>query len=232
MTASSERCMSPPHFGRLLFPGACLSAWCSKPQSEDKYPWLIVDLGTEYYVLFVATQGSNSEQNEDFVFKYRLKYDIHHPYRENGMIKVPLAKVIKKYMNLCWFTMKKPAKLRKGSITLKTVTYLLKPDHASKYMFSSPFSSAIHLNKTCFALTVANNDCNNFPALILQWINTTFVLISWYSTSNGVKEISNPIGLHTAAMLSPERLKTLVFAHWNSFPNISTLGSGYKNYCL
>ena len=39
------------------------------------------------------------------------------------------------------------------------------------------------------------------------------------------------IGLnHTAAMLSPEGLKTFVFAHRNSFPNISTRGSGTKSY--
>ena len=29
-------------------------------------------------------------------------------------------------------------------------------------------------------------------------------------------------------MLSPEGLKTFVFAHWNSFPNILTRGSGYE----
>ena len=37
---------------------------------------------------------------------------------------------------------------------------------------------------------------------------------------------------HTAAVLSPEGLKTFVFAHRNSFPNISTRDSGYENYCL
>ena len=32
--------------------------------------------------------------------------------------------------------------------------------------------------------------------------------------------------------ISPEGLKTFVFAHGNSFPNISVRGSGYKIYCL
>ena len=40
---------------------------------------------------------------------------------------------------------------------------------------------------------------------------------------------SSKIGLnYMAAMLSPEGLKTFVFAHRNSFPNISTRGSGYE----
>ena len=37
---------------------------------------------------------------------------------------------------------------------------------------------------------------------------------------------------YTAAMLNPEGLKTVVFAHRNSFPNISTRGSGYEIYCI
>ena len=41
------------------------------------------------------------------------------------------------------------------------------------------------------------------------------------------------IGLkHAAALLTSEGLKTFVFAHRNSFPNISTPGSGYEIYCL
>ena len=36
---------------------------------------------------------------------------------------------------------------------------------------------------------------------------------------------------HTAAMLSPEGLKTFVLPYQNSFPNILTGGSGYKMYC-
>ena len=74
MTASSERCMSPAHFARLHLPGLCFSAWCTKPRSEDKYPWLRVHLGAEYYILFVATQGSGNEPNQYFVFKYKLRY--------------------------------------------------------------------------------------------------------------------------------------------------------------
>ena len=37
---------------------------------------------------------------------------------------------------------------------------------------------------------------------------------------------------HMAAMLSPEGLKTFVLPHRNSFPNISSRGSGYEIYCL
>ena len=37
---------------------------------------------------------------------------------------------------------------------------------------------------------------------------------------------------NTEAMLSPEGLKTFVLPHRNSFPNISTRGSGYEIYCL
>ena len=37
---------------------------------------------------------------------------------------------------------------------------------------------------------------------------------------------------HTAAMLDPEGMKTFVFSHQNSFPNISTRGWGYEIYCL
>lgn len=74
MTASSERCMTPPHFARLNFSGLCLSAWCSKPHSEDPHPWLRVSLGTPQYILFVATQGSESDQNNTFVLSYYLSY--------------------------------------------------------------------------------------------------------------------------------------------------------------
>ena len=95
MTASTERCMSPAYFARLHFPGACFSAWCSKPRSVDKYPWLSIDLGATYYVLFVATQGSaDNEQNKYFVFKYKLRYSPHKSpwplmnYKEKGKQKV------------------------------------------------------------------------------------------------------------------------------------------------
>ena len=45
--------------------------------------------------------------------------------------------------------------------------------------------------------------------------------------------VGGAIGLnHTAAILSHEGLKTFVFVHQNSFPNISTRGSGYEIYCL
>ena len=43
---------------------------------------------------------------------------------------------------------------------------------------------------------------------------------------NALAFIRFPTGLsHTAAMLSPEGLQTFVFAHRNSFPNISTRGT-------
>lgn len=95
MTASSERCMSPPYFARLHLPGTCFSAWCSKPHRYDSYPWLSVNLGDEYYILYVATQGSGSKQNEHFVFRYKLRYSLEqnasnwYNYEEKGRSKVP-----------------------------------------------------------------------------------------------------------------------------------------------
>ena len=93
MTASSVRCMSPPHFGRLQFPGTCFSAWCSKTRSYDKYPSLTVTLGASYYILFVATQGSDNEQNKHFASSYLLHYrldddDSWELYKEKGVKKV------------------------------------------------------------------------------------------------------------------------------------------------
>ena len=104
MTASSERCMAPPHFARLSLPGLCLSAWCSKPRSEDPHPWLRVSLGTPQYILFVATQGSENNQNKYFVLSYYLAYvDVDDRkwknYRENGKLKVDNF-VIQKYQHL------------------------------------------------------------------------------------------------------------------------------------
>ena len=104
MTASSERCMSPPHFARLNLLGLCLSAWCSKPRSEDPHPWLRVSLGIPQYILFVATQGSENNQNKYFVLSYFLGYvDVDDgkwkKYKENGKLKVDYF-VIRKYQSL------------------------------------------------------------------------------------------------------------------------------------
>ena len=93
MTASSQRCMSPPHFARLHFTGPCLSAWCSKPRSQDPHPWLRVSLGNPQYILFVATQSSDSEQNKYLVLSYYLSFVDSDDgklknYTENGKLKV------------------------------------------------------------------------------------------------------------------------------------------------
>ena len=48
-----------------------------------------------------------------------------------------------------------------------------------------------------------------------------------HESVKGWGEIDKKMGLnHTAAILSPEGLKTFVFPQRNSFPNISTRGSG------
>ena len=92
MTASSERCISPSHFARLSLSGPCLSAWCSKHRSEDPHPWLRVSLGDPQYILFVATQGSDSDQNKYFVMSYYLSFvDVEGQwknYTEKGKLKV------------------------------------------------------------------------------------------------------------------------------------------------
>ena len=95
ITASSVRCMSPAHFGRLHFSGPCFSAWCSKSQLNDQDPWLSVSLGTSYYILFVATQGANNEPNKYFPVKYFIKYQADGAineslvtYKEKGINKV------------------------------------------------------------------------------------------------------------------------------------------------
>ena len=95
ITASSVRCMSPAHFGRLHFSGPCFSAWCSKSQLYDQDPWLSVSLGTSYYILFVATQGANNRPNKYFPVKYFIKYQADGAineslvtYKEKGINKV------------------------------------------------------------------------------------------------------------------------------------------------
>ncbi|KAJ7389040.1 phosphatidylethanolamine binding [Desmophyllum pertusum] len=85
--------MSPPHFARLSFTGPCLSAWCSKPRSQDPHPWLRVRLGNPQYILFVATQSSDSEQNKYFALSYFLSFVDENDrkwknYTEKGNLKV------------------------------------------------------------------------------------------------------------------------------------------------
>ena len=89
--------MSPAYFARLHLTGRCFSAWCSSPRSSDPYPWLRVNLSSPQYILFVATQGSDKEQDKYHVSSYYLSY-LHEDdgkatnYTENGNLKVEKLK--------------------------------------------------------------------------------------------------------------------------------------------
>ena len=89
--------MSPAYFARLHLTGKCFSAWCSSPRSSDPYPWLRVNLSSPQYILFVATQGSDKEQDKYHVSSYYLSY-LHEDdgkatnYTENGNLKVEKLK--------------------------------------------------------------------------------------------------------------------------------------------
>lgn len=89
--------MSPAYFARLHLTGKCFSAWCSSRRSSDPYPWLRVNLSSPQYILFVATQGSDKEQDKYHVSSYYLSY-VHEDdgkatnYTENGNLKVEKLK--------------------------------------------------------------------------------------------------------------------------------------------
>lgn len=89
--------MSPAYFARLHLTGKCFSAWCSSHRSSDPYPWLRVNLSSPRYILFVATQGSDKEQDRYHVSSYYLSY-LHEDdgkatnYTENGNLKVEKLK--------------------------------------------------------------------------------------------------------------------------------------------
>ena len=68
----------------------------------------------------------------------------------------------------------------------------------------------------------------------MDWLHLKFFLSFFISVCFLLSFTSCTVDMglnHTAAMLSPdEGLKTFVFPHQNSFPNISTQGSGYEIY--
>ena len=78
--------MTEPEQARLYNNGECHASWCA--QVED---WLQIDLGGEYIVSAIHTQGARDHYGH--VKMYTLSYQISgdtswEDYYENGIIKV------------------------------------------------------------------------------------------------------------------------------------------------
>lgn len=77
--------MAEPKQARLHSNADCHASWCGRV--ED---WLQIDLGGEYSVSAILTQGAKDDYG--FVKMYTLSYktsgDIWEDYYENGIIKV------------------------------------------------------------------------------------------------------------------------------------------------
>jgi len=87
-SSSSWECMTEPEQARLHNNGDCHSSWCGRV--ED---WLQIDLGGEYSVSTIHTQGARDDYGH--VKMYTLSYQVSGGnswthYSENGTIKVSL----------------------------------------------------------------------------------------------------------------------------------------------
>ena len=84
-TSSSWECMTKPEQARLYQDVKCHSSWCGRVGD-----WLQIDLGQEYTVNKIYTQGAKDSYG--FVKVYTLSYwksnGAWEDYRENGAVKV------------------------------------------------------------------------------------------------------------------------------------------------
>ena len=91
-SSSSWKCMTKPEQARIHNNGDCHASWCGRVND-----WLQIDLGGEYSVSAIQTQGA--EDHYGFVKIYTLSYQISGgtswvDYHENGIIKVSFVSFI------------------------------------------------------------------------------------------------------------------------------------------